>query len=56
MDNTLKKLIIVCKVGICLVKCLNSKHRQTVSSETTGDIIDTENVKKQEALFSFEMH
>ena len=56
MDSTLKKSIIVCKVGIGLVKCLNSKHRQTVSSETTGDIIDTENVKKQEALFSFEMH
>ena len=59
MDGTLTKLIIFCKVGICLVRCLNLKHRQTVwrvSSETTGDIIKTKNVKKQEAVFSFEMH
>ena len=49
MDSTLTKLII-CKVGIFLVRCLNSKHRQTawsVSSETTGDTINTEDVKKK---------
>ena len=59
MDSTLTKLIIFCKVGICLVRCLNSKHRQTawsVSSETTGDITNTKNVKKQEAVLSFEIH
>ena len=47
---------MLCKVGISLVRCLNLTHRQTVSSETTGDIIDTKDVKKQEAVLSFEMH
>ena len=59
MDSTLTKLIILCKVGICLVRYLNLKHRQTawsVSSETTGDIINTKNVRKQEAVLSFQMH
>ena len=47
---------MLCKVGISLAWCLNLTHRQTVSSETTGDIIDTKDVKKQEAVLSFEMH
>ena len=46
MDSTLTKLMILCKVGICLVRYRNSKHRQTVSSETAGDIINTIDVKK----------
>ena len=57
MDRTLTKLTILCKV--CLVKCLNLKHRQrawSVSSETTGDIINIKNVKKQETVLSFEMY
>ena len=59
MNSTLTKLIILCKVKICLVRWLNLKHTQTawsVSSETTGDIINTKDFKKQEAVLSFEMH
>ena len=53
MDSTLIKLIILSKVVLCLLRCLNLKNRQTewsVSSETTGDLINTKNVKKQELL------
>ena len=55
MDSTLIKLIILCKVGIWLIKCLNFKDRKTtwcVSSETTSDIINTKDGKKKEALLS----
>ena len=42
-------------VGICLVRCLNVRYKQTawsVSPETTGHIINTKDVKKQEAVLS----
>ena len=53
MDSKFIKLIILSKVVLCLLRCLNLKNRQTewsVSSETTGDLINTKNVKKQELL------
>ena len=53
------ELIVLCKVGICLVRGVNLKHRQTawsVSSETAGDIINTKVIKKQGAVLPFEVH
>ena len=41
------------------MRCLNLRHRQTAwigSSEKTGDVINTKDAKKQEAVLSFEIH